>query len=128
MQELKAQLLSQEPLRREASRLLELVLSTLSVSDETALREQHENFEERWHALLTASSQNELTLEQETGGKGEPVDETLDMVQAALTEAHETLDNLNVLIESEDDLYAFLEKMQVSRLSVDPSLATVLML
>jgi hypothetical protein len=111
-QELKAQLESQQPLRDEAFGLLEQALAMLSVQDEEKVRENFTSFDDRWRNLVKLVSETEL----ENYGEDEDVSSTqntLESVDKEMQGMQDTIQQLAVVVENEEDLYSYLETLQV---------------
>jgi hypothetical protein len=111
-QELKAQLESQQPLRDEAFGLLEQALAMLSVQDDDKAREIFTSFDDRWRNLFKLVSETEL----ENYGEDEDASSTqntLESVEKEMQGIQDTIQQLAVVVESEEDLYLYLETLQV---------------
>lgn len=113
-QELKAQLESQQPLRNEASVLLDQSLRTMSLTDEKHIRENFSNFDDRWSSLISAVAQTELSSYQGEEDVSDSVSARLDVMDQELKEMKSLMSDMVVHVESEDDLYTYLEKLQVN--------------
>ena len=114
LQELKAQLESQQPLRDESFALLDQALSLLKVKDENNIRENFDNFDDRWTSLLKSVSETELeNFADEEGNIS--IQNTLTSVDQEIQEIQETLQKMSVVVESEEDLYSYLEELQVRK-------------
>jgi hypothetical protein len=110
---LKAQLESQQPLRNEASILLDQSLRALTVTDEKHIRETFANFDDRWSSLITAVAQTELSTYQGEETVSSSVGERLESMGQELEQMKELMTEMIVRVETEDDLYTYLEKLQV---------------
>jgi hypothetical protein len=114
--ELKAQLESQAPLRNEATILLDQSLRGLQVTDSPGIRANFANFDDRWNSLLSSVASTEeqsLQLQLESGGDGGDVSAKLQVMGGELEDMAEIISSMRIQVESEDELYLYLEKLQV---------------
>jgi len=112
-QELKAQLESQQPLKIEASTLLDQSLRALTVTDEKPIRETFANFDDRWSSLISAVAQTETSTYQGEDVVTSSVGERLDSMDKELEDMKGFMSTMLIRVETEDDLYTYLEKLQV---------------
>src|SRR4051812_18220682 len=117
LQELKAQLESQQPLKNEAAVLLDQSVRSFPVSDEVPIRDVFGNFDDRWNSLLSIVQQTEMSSWQgdvDEYGREESLMSRLSKMGQSVQEMREVLESLSVEVVCEDDLYMYMEKLQVS--------------
>ena len=117
---MKAQLESQQPLKNEASTLLDSALRVLPVTDETYIRDNFANFEDRWLALSSVISQTEKAsyIQTEADSPSVALGVRLTAMDKDVNEIKDTLESMIISVESEDDLYCYLEKLQILKAQI----------
>lgn len=120
LQELKAQLESQQPLKNESSTLLDSALRVLPVTDESVIRDNYANFEDRWLALSSVISQTEKAsyIQSEADSPSVALAVRLNAMDKDVNEIKETLESMVISVETEDDLYCYLEKLQILKAQI----------
>lgn len=112
-QELKAQLETLQPLRNEASVLLDQCMRALHVTDEPTIRGVFANFDDRWCSLVAAVASTELSSFYGEPDTESSVSTRLGVMSDELSTMASELSTMLVNVDSEDDLYVYLEKLQV---------------
>lgn len=120
MQELKAQLESQQPLKNESSTLLDSALRVLPVTDESYIRDNYANFEDRWSALSSVIIQTEKAsyTQSDSDSPSVGLSVRLNAMDKDVWEIRETLQSMIITVETEDDLYCYLEKLQILKAQI----------
>jgi len=101
-------------LRNEAAVLLDQSLRLLPVTDDSEVRENFANFDERWLSLSSSVTQTEQSNYQGDEPLPDSAKERLESAQEELQVIKQTLESMNITVESEDELYTYLEKLQVN--------------
>ena len=110
---MKAQLESQQPLREEANILLNQALRVLKITDENAVRDNFADFDDRWNTLLSLVVQSESANYSDEETSPTSATGAIGLLAEELREMQNALLNISVVVETEDDLYNYLEKLQV---------------
>ena len=95
--------------------MLNQALAVLKVSDEAAIRESFRDFEDRWSSLQSSISQSDSVSysdDEDIGSSG------IELLAEELQEIQNSINGMSVTVESEEDLYGYLEKLQILKAQV----------
>jgi len=87
---------------------------SLPVKDAEAIWANFQNFDDRWNNLHKSVSEAELENYSEGDSAHNSVESILGQVEKEVQEIQATFQNTQVCVENQEDLYSYLEKLQVN--------------
>lgn len=119
LQELKAQHEVHNGVRLNAANALEKSMQVVPVADEMVQRKFHSELQDQWQKVSDKINNMQTAVLENISAPDVPINEKLALLEQELLELKSTVDNLQGIIKTEEELNLYVERLQVMSTRVD---------